>query len=93
MVLLRATRIVFRALCWLATSVGRVMAALADAFKSCGRASADHGALVVPAQTVLLIAWVPVRLLFLVLEWAARSVYRLDANFRRRWALGGSGAA
>lgn len=76
----------FRLLVWLATSVGHTMVALATAFRACGRASADYGPLVIPAQVALLAVWAPTRVLFLALEHGAREVHRADRHLRRRLA-------
>ena len=85
-VLLWQVRAAFRLLCWLAGSVGHTMVALATAFRACRRASADYGALVIPAQMVLLLAWAPTRMLFLALEHGAREAHRADRHLRRRLA-------
>jgi energy-coupling factor transporter transmembrane protein EcfT len=82
-----ATRVAFRMLCWSALSVGRAMVALANSFRSCRAASVRCGVFVVPVQVVLLAAWIPVRLVFVCLESAARSAYRVDVSARRRWPL------
>ena len=73
-------------LVWLATSVGQTMVALAGAFRACGRASADYGPLVIPAQLVLLAVWAPTRLLFLGLERGARRAHRTHMDLHRRRA-------
>lgn len=73
-------------LCWLATPVGHTMVALATAFRFCGRASEAYAPLTIPAQLALLLAWAPIRLLFLTLETAARSAYLADRQLRRRFA-------
>lgn len=83
--ILRQVRIVFRLLCWIAVSVGQVMVALASGFKACRRASVDYGPAVVPLQIVLLLAWVPIRLLFLALERSATGVHRTELRLRRAW--------
>ena len=88
-VVLWQIRTVFRVLCWLATSVDGTMVALAHAFKRCRRASTGYGPLVIPVQVLLVLAWVPIRLLFLGLAWAATGAYRIDTRLRRRWALAG----
>jgi hypothetical protein len=81
-------RVVFRVLVWMATSVGHTMVALATAFRACGRASADYGPLVIPAQMALLLAWAPARLLFLALERSARIAHHTHIGlYRRRTAL------
>lgn len=82
-----------RLLCWLATSVGQTMVALAAAFKACQRASASLGQVVIPAQIALLLAWAPTRLLFLALLGAAKTVYRTDMHLRDRWTAGAGARA
>jgi hypothetical protein len=69
-------RAAFRVLCFLAVSVGETMVALATAFKACRRASLTYGPMMIAPQLVLLLAWLPTRLLFLVLEAIARTMYR-----------------
>ncbi len=86
LVILWQLRVAFRVLVWLATSVGHTMVALASAFRACGRASADFGPLVVPAQMALLFAWAPARLLFLALEGSARCAHRTHMGLHRRRA-------
>ena len=70
----------------MAISVGHTMVALATAFRACGRASADYGPLVIPAQVALLLAWAPARLLFLGLERSARIAHRTHIGLHRRRA-------
>jgi len=79
-------RAVCRFLCWLATPVGHTMVALATAFRVCGRASEPYAPLTIPAQLALLLAWAPIRLLFLTLEAAAKRAHLADTQLRRRWA-------
>ena len=86
LVILWQLRLAFRVLVWLATSVGHTMVTLATAFRACGRASRDWGALVVPAQLVLLVAWVPSRVLFLALASGARFAHRTHVGLDRRRA-------
>lgn len=88
-ILLWQVRAAFRLLVWLAVSVGPTMVALAAAFRACGRASADYGAIVVPAQMLLLLAWAPTRLLFLALEHGARRAHRVDRRLCRHLAAAG----
>jgi hypothetical protein len=64
----------------MAEAVGHTMVSLATAFKACRRVTAVYGPLVIPAQFVLLLAWVPTRLLFLVLYRAAKGAYRVDVR-------------
>lgn len=86
LIILWQLRVAFRVLVWLATSVGHTMVALAGAFRACGRASRDYGALVIPAQVALLIAWAPARMLFLALERGARITHRTHVGLHRRRA-------
>jgi hypothetical protein len=65
------------------------MVALATAFRACGRASEAYAPLTIPAQLAVLLAWAPMRLLFLTLESAARSAYLADTQLRCRWAAVG----
>jgi hypothetical protein len=64
------------------------MVTLAIAFKACRRATDAYAPLVVPVQVVLLTAWAPTRLLFLVLYRAARGAYQVDAYLRRSVVVG-----
>lgn len=85
-ILLWQVRTAFRLLVWLAASVGQTMVALATAFRACRRASGDYGAIVVPVQLVLLLAWAPTRMLFLALEHGAHRAHRADRRLCRHLA-------
>jgi hypothetical protein len=80
-------RWVFWCLCWMAEAVGHTMVTLASAFKACRRATSVYAPLVIPAQLVLLLAWVPTRLLFLLLYRAAKGAYRVDLHLGRAVAV------
>lgn len=83
-VVLWPARAAFGLLCWLAGSVGHTMVVLATAFKACRRAGARYGPVMIPAQVLLLVLWLPTRILFLLLHRAAVGSFHINAQLRRR---------
>jgi hypothetical protein len=59
------------------------MVMLATAIRVLSHASASYAPLTVPAQLVLLLAWAPTRLLFLILDSGARNAYQAETHLRR----------
>jgi hypothetical protein len=86
-VVLWQTRSAFKLLCLLALFVGKPMVATAAAFKACGRAQPSYGIVIFAAQLALLVAWMPTRMVFLVLERAATSIYATHVQLHRRGEL------
>jgi hypothetical protein len=59
------------------------MVVLAAAVKACRRASSTYGSVMIVPQVMLMLAWMPTRLLFLILEAAAKSMHWAETQPHR----------